>query len=61
MFRHSAQDGHRVGPFLALLAASGDAPATPRHRDKPRPDDPATPDIPARVAGQASPARHTPR
>jgi DNA-binding IclR family transcriptional regulator len=25
MFRHSAQDGHRVGPFLALLAAEGDA------------------------------------
>jgi hypothetical protein len=24
VFRHSAQDGHRVGPFLALLAASGD-------------------------------------
>lgn len=23
MFRHPAQDGHRVGPFLALLAASG--------------------------------------
>ena len=35
MFRHSAQDGHRVGPFLALLAASGDAP--PGHRDKPPP------------------------
>ena len=25
LFRHRAQDGHRVGPFLALLAASGDA------------------------------------
>jgi DNA-binding MarR family transcriptional regulator len=24
LFRHSAQDGHRVGPFLALLATSGD-------------------------------------
>ena len=24
-FRHPAQDGHRVGPFLALLAAAGDA------------------------------------
>jgi hypothetical protein len=24
-FRHSAQEGHRVGPFLALLAAAGDA------------------------------------
>lgn len=27
-FRHPAQDGHRVGPFLALLAASSD-PAAP--------------------------------
>ena len=27
LFRHPAQDGHRVGPFLALLAAVGD-PAT---------------------------------
>jgi hypothetical protein len=25
LFRHPAQDGHRVGPFLALLAAVGDA------------------------------------
>lgn len=24
LFRHPAQDGHQVGPFLALLAASGD-------------------------------------
>jgi hypothetical protein len=24
VFRHSAQEGHRVGPFLALLAADGD-------------------------------------
>jgi DNA-binding IclR family transcriptional regulator len=23
LFRHPAQDGHRVGPFLAMLAASG--------------------------------------
>ena len=23
LFRHPAQDGHRVGPFLALLADSG--------------------------------------
>jgi len=23
LFRHSAQEGHRVGPFLALLAATG--------------------------------------
>ena len=25
-FRHPAQDGHRVGPFLELLAAIGDTP-----------------------------------
>jgi hypothetical protein len=25
LFRHPAQDGHRVGPFLALLSAVGDA------------------------------------
>ncbi len=24
LFRHPAQEGHRVGPFLALLASSGD-------------------------------------
>jgi len=24
LFRHPAQDGHRVGPFLALLAAAND-------------------------------------
>ena len=23
LFRHSAQDGHRIGPFLDLLAAAG--------------------------------------
>jgi hypothetical protein len=27
-FRHSAQEGHPVGPFLDLLAAAGDAAAT---------------------------------
>ena len=36
-FRHPAQEGHRVGPFLALLAASGDVPAPPGHRDEPPP------------------------
>ena len=32
VFRHPAQDGHRVGPFLALLSAAGDdaAPASGR-------------------------------
>jgi len=34
VFRHSAQDGHRVGPFLSLLAASGqDARTTPAPDD----------------------------
>ncbi|HEY2304722.1 MAG TPA: MarR family transcriptional regulator [Streptosporangiaceae bacterium] len=30
-FRHPAQEGHRIGPFLALLASAGDAwnPAGP--------------------------------
>jgi DNA-binding IclR family transcriptional regulator len=30
LFRHPAQEGHRVGPFLALLAAAGDGPAPER-------------------------------
>ena len=29
LFRHPAQEGHRVGPFLALLSAAGDASAGP--------------------------------
>ena len=30
VFRHPAQDGHRIGPFLSLFAASGeDARTTP--------------------------------
>jgi hypothetical protein len=24
MFRHPAQDGHRIGPFLSVFAASGE-------------------------------------
>jgi DNA-binding MarR family transcriptional regulator len=32
LFRHSAQDGHRVGPFLDLLAANG-TEATPGRDD----------------------------
>ena len=36
-FRHPAQEGHRVGPFPALLAASGDVPAPPGHRGEPPP------------------------
>jgi DNA-binding MarR family transcriptional regulator len=34
IFRHPAQDGHRVGPFLDLLAAAGDA----RDRGEPEQD-----------------------
>ncbi len=30
LFRHPAQDGHRVGPFLALLGRSGDEGARPK-------------------------------
>ena len=30
MFRHPAQAGHRIGPFLALLATSGEDARTPR-------------------------------
>jgi hypothetical protein len=33
-FRHPAQEGHRVGPFLALLATVGDA----RNRAEPEKD-----------------------
>jgi len=34
LFRHPAQEGHRVGPFLAVLATAGDTAAT-----TPGPDD----------------------
>jgi hypothetical protein len=34
LFRHPAQEGHRVGPFLALLAAAGD-PAAPGQAPEP--------------------------
>ncbi len=30
LFRHPAQEGHRVGPFLALLATAGDDTTAPR-------------------------------
>jgi len=29
VFRHPAQDGHRIGPFLSLLTASGEDARTP--------------------------------
>jgi hypothetical protein len=38
LFRHPAQDGHRIGPFLALLGASGHAPG-----GEPGPSDLASP------------------
>jgi len=43
LFRHPAQEGHRVGPFLTLLAASGDAddPAQPQ-QDQDRANQAAT-------------------
>lgn len=28
LFRHQSQEGHRVGPFLALLTAAGDSART---------------------------------
>jgi DNA-binding IclR family transcriptional regulator len=34
LFRHPAQEGHRVGPFLSLLATAEDTTTT-----QPRPDD----------------------
>ena len=41
LFRHSAQDGHRVGPFLTLLAAEGEhsRPAPEPGSNTPGPDD----------------------
>jgi MarR family protein len=47
LFRHSAQGSHRVGPFLALLTASGDAPARPGPGDESSPADPDAPLAPA--------------
>jgi len=34
LFRHPAQEGHRVGPFLALLAATGDGLAPEQETDR---------------------------
>jgi hypothetical protein len=34
LFRHSAQDGHRVGPFLALLTDPGEDAALSEHGDE---------------------------
>jgi hypothetical protein len=35
LFRHPAQDGHRVGPFLDLLSAAGDPAAAPGDEAEP--------------------------
>jgi DNA-binding IclR family transcriptional regulator len=37
-FRHQSQDGHLVGPFLALLAAEADADAAPPPGVREEPD-----------------------
>lgn len=37
LFRHEAQEGHRVGPFLALLAGNADPGGSPTEADPPRP------------------------
>jgi DNA-binding MarR family transcriptional regulator len=34
LFRHSAQEGHRVGPFLDLLVAAGTDASTPKPDDE---------------------------
>lgn len=47
LFRHSAQGSHRVGPFLALLTASGDDDPGPAPQTSPRPADPELPWHPA--------------
>jgi MarR family len=39
MFRHDAQEGLRVGPFLALLAENTDPSGNPTKADPPRPPD----------------------
>lgn len=49
VFRHPAQDGHRVGPFLELLAAIGGTPR-PGQPD-PSPAGPDTPAGPRRTPG----------
>ena len=33
LFRHPAQEGHRVGPFLALLASAGESAPTHKPAD----------------------------
>jgi hypothetical protein len=40
LFRHEAQEGHRVGPFLALLARDADPGSSPTEADPRRPPGP---------------------
>jgi hypothetical protein len=35
LFRHQAQEGHRVGPFLALLGTAGEGVTEPGAREDP--------------------------
>jgi hypothetical protein len=45
VFRHSAQDGLRVGPFLDLLAADEDHPAAPGPAGGPDQGEPGRPAV----------------
>ena len=40
LFRHGAQDGHRVGPFLDLLASQGDAAGSEQDTQDAPPQEP---------------------
>jgi MarR family protein len=54
LFRHSAQEGLRVGPFLDLLATDEDHPAAPGPAQGPGLGDPALPSLsPASGDGDA--------
>ena len=55
VFRHEAQEGLRVGPFLALLAENTDPSGNPTQANPPRPPDlPRPPDRCRVVAGGSS-------
>jgi DNA-binding MarR family transcriptional regulator len=43
LFRHEAQEGHRIGPFLALLARDTDPGGSPTQADPQPPPGPPTP------------------
>jgi DNA-binding MarR family transcriptional regulator len=40
LFRHEAQEGHRIGPFLALLTRNANPSSTPTPTQPPQPPDP---------------------